>query len=55
MESTEVLAGTSLLKKVRDHVKNGTYLLVNHAIERQNERDIRLPDVLYVLEHGRHE
>lgn len=44
-----------LLKKVRDHVQNGTYVLVKHAIERQTERSIKLPDVLRVLEYGRHE
>jgi len=55
MELKTALAGTGLLKKVRDHVKNGTYILMKHAMERQKERDIRLPDVLYVLEHGRYE
>lgn len=44
-----------LLNKIKEHVQKGTYVLVKHAIERQEERKIRLPDVLSVLEHGRHE
>lgn len=44
-----------ILKKIREHVKNGTYILREHAIQRQKERLVRLPDVLHVLEHGRHE
>lgn len=44
-----------LLRKIREHVQKGTYILVKHAIERQQERSIMLPDVLRVLEHGRHE
>ena len=55
MEANKPLKGTALLKKVRDHLTKGTYILVKHAIERQKERNIRLPDVLYVLEHGKHE
>jgi hypothetical protein len=46
---------TDILQKVKEHVRNGTYILREHAIERQNERCIRLPDVLRVLEYGRHE
>lgn len=55
MEAKAAPSGIALLKKVREHVKKGTYILVKHALERQKERSIRLPDVLYVLEHGRHE
>jgi len=48
-------ADSDLLKKIRAHVQRGTYILAKHAIKRQEERRIRLPDVLRVLEHGRHE
>jgi hypothetical protein len=48
-------ADIDLLVKIKDHIQKGTYILVKHAIERQEERCIRLPDVLRVLEHGRHE
>ena len=48
-------ADSDILKKVRDHVRKGTYILVKHAIQRQEERGINLPDVLRILEHGRHE
>lgn len=44
-----------VLKKIKEHVKKGTYILREHAIKRQKERQIRLTDLLYVLEHGRHE
>jgi hypothetical protein len=44
-----------LLKIIRAHVQRGSYILVKHAIKRQEERNIRLPDILRVLEHGRHE
>lgn len=44
-----------LLKKVKDHVRNHTYFLAKHAIERQMQRHINLPEVLHVLEYGRRE
>ncbi len=44
-----------VLKEAREHVRKGTYILREHAIERQAERIIGLPDVLRVLEYGRHE
>jgi hypothetical protein len=46
---------TDILQKVKEHLKNGTYILREHAIIRQEQRDIKLPDVLRVLEFGRHE
>lgn len=51
MKKTEI----DLLKRIREHVRNGTYHFVPHAIERQKSRRINLPDVLRVLEYGRHE
>lgn len=47
--------GVALLNRIREHVKKGTYILVKHAIARQIERQINLPQVLHVLEHGIHE
>lgn len=44
-----------LLKTIREHVRKGSYIWVKHAIIRKEERRIKLPDVLRVLEHGRHE
>jgi len=59
MESEETMgvkkASFDILKKVKEHIRNGTYILREHAIERQKQRLIRLPDVLRVLEYGRHE
>jgi len=43
-------AGADILQKVREHVRNGNYILREHAIERQEQRRIRLPDVLRALE-----
>lgn len=45
----------NILQKIKKHIRNGTYILKEHAIQRQKERCIRLPDVLRVLEYGRHE
>jgi hypothetical protein len=45
----------ALQQKIREHLSKGTYILVKHAIERQKDRCVNLPEVLYVLEHGRHE
>ena len=44
-----------LLKKVKEHVRNKTYFLAKHALERQIERQINLPEIIYVLEHGKRE
>jgi len=44
-----------VLRKIKVHIQNGTYVLREHAIARQQERHIGLPDVLRVLEYGRHE
>jgi hypothetical protein len=48
-------ADIDVLRRAREHVRKGTYILVKHAMERQEERGISLPDVLRVLEYGRHE
>ncbi|MDP1609296.1 MAG: DUF4258 domain-containing protein [Chlamydiales bacterium] len=48
-------SNTDILRTVKEHVQKGTYILAKHAINRQEERGVRLPDVLHVLERGRHE
>lgn len=44
-----------ILRQIKEHVGKGTYLVKQHAIQKQKERLIRLPDILYVLEKGGHE
>lgn len=51
MKKTDV----DVLRKVKEHIRNGTYILREHAIEMQEKRRINLPEVLHVLEYGRHE
>jgi hypothetical protein len=41
-----------LLRKIKDHIRSGTYVVSRHAIQRQHERLISLDDVLYVLQNG---
>jgi hypothetical protein len=36
-------------------IERGTYLDTRHAFDRQNERQISRPEVLYVLKNGHHE
>ncbi len=48
-------ANPNILQQVKQHVRNGSYILREHALERQVARHVRLPDVLYVLENGQHE
>ena len=40
---------------VREHIDAGRYLDTRHASSRKAERQITLPEVLYVLRHGYHE
>jgi len=40
---------------VREHIDAGQYLDTRHASERMAERQLTLPEVLYVLRHGHHE
>ena len=43
------------IKKAREHIRKGTYIIRKHAMDRQEERMIQLADILNVLEHGFHE
>ena len=45
----------NLLDAVRSSVESGRYFDTRHATDRQAERSISRTEVLYVLEHGRHE
>ena len=40
---------------IRDCIERGCYRQTRHAIDRKIERNIDLPDVLYVLKNGYHE
>ncbi len=46
------LKTSELLRKIRDHVQKGTYIVSAHALQRQNERLVDLKHVLYVLKNG---
>lgn len=45
----------NVLQKISYCVEMGNYILTKHAIDRQIERTINLPEVLYVLKNGREE
>lgn len=45
----------NLLEIVRECLRNGRYRDTMHAIKRQKERKIILPEIIYVLNTGRHE
>lgn len=44
-----------LLQVIRECVKQGKYILTEHAIQRLHEREISLNDAEYVLKNGYHE
>lgn len=46
---------SDLLARVRLCIEHGTYLDTRHSNERQAERNINRPEILYVLKNGRHE
>ena len=45
----------NLLKKVRDSLQSGRYRDTMHAAKRKKERKIILPEIIHVLNTGRHE
>ncbi len=49
------LKAKGLLRKIREHIQTGDYLVSSHALERQNQRLVDLKQVLYVLKTGQHE
>lgn len=44
-----------LFLKIQDCLEKGLYRQSKHAIERGLQREIDIPDVLYVLKNGYHE
>ena len=44
-----------LLVRVQRCIEQGLYLDTRHATDRQSERKISRPEILYVLKNGRHE
>jgi Domain of unknown function (DUF4258) len=44
-----------LFPKIRDCIDKGLYRQSKHVFERELERKIDLPDVLYILKNGYHE
>ena len=44
-----------LMRVIRACIEEGRFLDTRHAWERQDERRINRPEVLYVLKQGRHE
>ena len=44
-----------LMSVIRACIEEGRYLDTRHAWERQNDRRINRPEILYVLKCGRHE
>lgn len=45
----------NLLEKVRSHIENRKYRVTEHALQQQQLRSLKLPDVLEVLRNGVHE
>ncbi len=45
----------NLMAMIQERIDQGAYRLTLHALDRQDEREIDLPDVLYVLKNGYHE
>lgn len=45
----------NLLAAIAQHIISDDYTLSKHARKRMSERDLDLPDVLYILRHGWHE
>ena len=45
----------NLLERIRNCINSDTYRDTFHAIERKAERNITLPEIIYVLTSGRHE
>ncbi len=44
-----------LLQRIREMLATGRFLDTAHAAERQSQRRITRPEILYVLNHGWHE
>jgi hypothetical protein len=51
-QKTEKLPTSGLFQKIKECIESGTYLFTKHAIDRREEREVTIPDVLYVLKNG---
>lgn len=47
------LTNAQALKKIKEHIERGTYKIARHAISRQQERLITMPEVIHVLQRGK--
>lgn len=43
---------SNVLDKIKECVEKGNYILTSHALERQTERIINLPETLHILKTG---
>lgn len=55
MSRSRLKKNENLLETIRNCVSTGKYRDTMHATRRQKERNIILPEILYVLNTGRHE
>lgn len=51
----KLYSGDKLLAKVRRCLAEGNYQTTHHSVVRRAERNVTLPEIIYVLETGRHE
>lgn len=42
----------NILKKIKECIEEGKYILTKHALDRQKERSVNLATTLYVLKNG---
>jgi hypothetical protein len=45
----------NLLERIKNCLHLGAYRDTSHAIERKTERNITIPEIIHVLQTGRHE
>ena len=45
----------NLIERIRDCIASGAYRDTFHAVKRISERNITLPEIIYVLTTGKHE
>ena len=46
---------SNVIDIIRQHAHAGEYIILPHAISRQEERNITVPDIVFVLKYGEHE
>lgn len=45
----------NLIDRIKNCISTGSYRDTFHALERKNERNLNLPEIIHVLTTGRHE